>query len=196
MNNSLIHALWCMADTIHLKSWIGVRSVAVLLTVVVVSAAAGAAFLTPSNGVACYPTGCLNAVRGLFEDKTEIKIKVKDGSEEVLRVADGGQVAMHEITVQPSSTTANGMPGSTGWHSHPGPVVVIIKSGTMTFYEEDCTVRIYEAGDAFVDEGGGHVHLARNEGTVDLVLMATYFGIPPGGAYRLDRPQPAGCSLL
>jgi quercetin dioxygenase-like cupin family protein len=185
-----------MSDAIHLKSWMGVRSVPVLFSTLAVSIAAGAAFLTPSNGVICYPTGCLNAVRGLFQGRTEIKFKIKEGKEEVLRVADGGQVAMHEITVQPSSATANGMPGSTGWHSHPGPVVVIIKSGTMSFYEEDCTLRIYQAGDAFIDEGGGHVHLARNEGTVDLVLTATYFGIPPGGAYRLDRPQPEGCPLL
>ena len=196
MNKPLIHALSFITNRARVRSWLGPKSIAALLLTLVVSAVAGAAFFTPSNGATCYPTGCLNAVRGLFEDKTEIKIKVKDGSEEVLRVAEGGQVAMHEITVQPSTTTANGMPGSTGWHSHPGPVVVIIKSGTMTFYEEDCTTRTYEAGDAFIDEGGGHTHLARNEGTQDLVLWATYFGIPPGSAYRLDRPQPSGCSLL
>lgn len=199
MNISLIHALRSIATRAHVKSWLGTRSVAVLLTTLGVSVAAGAAFLTPSNGVLCYPTGCLNAVRGLFKDQTEIKFKIKEGNEEVLRVADGGQVAMHEITVKPSSTTDNGMPGSTGWHSHPGPVVVIIKSGTMTFYEEDCTVRIYQAGDAFIDEGGGHVHLARNEGTQDLVLWATYFGIPPGGAYRFNpEPDgvPAGCQVF
>ena len=195
MNKSLIHVFRSIAELTRIRSWLGPRSTVVLLMTIGVSAAAGAAFLTPSNGVLCYPTGCTNAVRGLFEDQTEIKFKIKHGNQEILRV-DGGQVAMHEITVRPANSTANGMPGSTGWHSHPGPVVVVIKSGTMTFYEEDCTTRTYEAGDAFIDEGGGHVHLARNEGTQDLVLWATYFGISPGDPYRLDRPQPAGCSQL
>ena len=40
-----------------------------------------------------------------------------------------------------------------------------IKSGTLTLYDgddPDCTPHVYNAGSTFVDEGGGHVHIARN----------------------------------
>ena len=58
-------------------------------------------------------------------------------------------------------------PGGTfGWHSHPGPSLVIIKTGALTLYrgdDPDCTQQLFEAGSRFVDEGGV-VHLVRNEG--------------------------------
>jgi quercetin dioxygenase-like cupin family protein len=193
MNISLMNTIKALSNKVVLKSRLGTRS-AILLLSIGVTAAAGAVLLTPGFGVTCYPDGCANAVRGLFVDPTEIKFKVKEGKEEVIQVAAGGQVAAHEITI--ASVTPEGMTGSTGWHSHPGPVVVVIKSGTMTFYEEDCTIRTYQAGDAFVDQGGGHVHLARNEGTQPLVLWATYFGVSPGGPFRTNAPQPAGCSAF
>jgi hypothetical protein len=30
--------------------------------------------------------------------------------------------------------------GSTGWHSHPGPAVVIVKSGSLTLYDAGASV--------------------------------------------------------
>ena len=65
--------------------------------------------------------------------------------------------------------------GSFGWHSHPGPSLVIVKAGTLTFYEASdptCTPSVHSAGDAYVDEGTD-VHVARNEGTVDAVVIVT-----------------------
>jgi hypothetical protein len=43
--------------------------------------------------------------------------------------------------------------GHTGWHSHPGPVLVVIESGTFTFYDgddPDCGPQVFTAGHAFV----------------------------------------------
>ncbi len=97
---------------------------------------------------------------------------------------------MQQIVIAPG--------GNTGWHSHPGPVVVLIKSGVMTFYSgEDgtCESRTYSAGQAFIDSGQGHVHIARNEGSENLELWATYFDVPPGGAFRLDAPDPGVCGF-
>jgi quercetin dioxygenase-like cupin family protein len=59
--------------------------------------------------------------------------------------------------------------GNTGWHSHPGPSLVTVKAGTITQYEGDdpsCTPEVFTAGESFVDPGGDHVHILRNEGTV------------------------------
>lgn len=160
-------------------------AVALVATVAVLG---GTGMLTPGTGVsATSPT------RASFVEATDIKIKVGDGKQQVMHVPNAAQTVMHKITIK-SAIDNGGIPGSTGWHSHPGPVVVLIESGEMTFYDDDCSMRRYTAGQAFIDSGQGHAHVARNEGNVDLVLAATYFDVPVNGAFRLDvDPAPAVC---
>ena len=85
--------------------------------------------------------------------------------------------------------------GHFGWHSHPGPSLVIVKSGTSTFYsgeDPECTPHVHPAGTAYVDPGG-LVHIARNESTTeDLVLLVTRL-VPNGAAQRIDEPNPGNC---
>ena len=81
--------------------------------------------------------------------------------------------------------------GDTGWHSHPGPVLVTVKSGTFRYQETDCSYIDYSAGQTILDPGNGHVHIGRSVGTVDLELSVTYL-IPPGVAPRIDAP-PVNC---
>jgi len=89
-------------------------------------------------------------------------------------------------------------PGGTfGWHSHPGPSLVIVKSGTATFYMADdptCSPHIVQAGLGFVDNGHD-THVVRNEGSVDLVTVVVSF-VPAGFARRIDEPAPANCPNL
>ena len=98
-------------------------------------------------------------------------------------------VVTQTITIAPG--------GHTGWHSHPGPVFVTIAGGAMSFYDADdpsCSRITYATGDSFIDRGGGHVHIARNEGTVDLVLYATYL-VPVGAGIRTDAADPGTCAF-
>jgi mannose-6-phosphate isomerase-like protein (cupin superfamily) len=84
--------------------------------------------------------------------------------------------------------------GSFGWHSHPGPSFVIIKSGTATVYfgaDPTCTPHKFRARSGFVDKGLD-VHLVRNEGTVDLVTVVVSF-VPRGATRRIDEPKPDNC---
>ncbi len=100
---------------------------------------------------------------------------------------DDVQVVTQTITIAPG--------GHTGWHSHPGPVFVTIAAGTMTFYDADdptCSPGTYLTGASFIDRGGGHVHIARNEGTTNLVLFATYL-VPVGAPIRTDVASPGTC---
>ena len=86
-------------------------------------------------------------------------------------------------------------PGGTfGWHSHPGPSIVVVKSGALTLYRGDdptCTPQVIEAGSGFVDDGGD-VHVVRNEGNVDAVVYVTSI-VPKGAARRIDEPSPGNC---
>jgi quercetin dioxygenase-like cupin family protein len=84
--------------------------------------------------------------------------------------------------------------GSFGWHSHPGPSLVTVKSGALTLYRGDdptCTPQVVPAGSGFVDEGGD-VHLVRNEGDVETVVYVTSI-VPRGAVRRIDEPSPGNC---
>jgi len=84
--------------------------------------------------------------------------------------------------------------GSFGWHSHPGPSLVVVKSGTLTLYsghDPTCTPEVIPAGSGFVDNGGD-IHLVRNEGSVETVVYVTSL-VPRGAVRRIDEPSPGNC---
>ena len=147
---------------------------------------AGSALGTPGGNVISAPI----LVRGDFIDRVDVKVKFeRDGSTVISNAPDAGEVVVQEVTIGPG--------GTTGWHSHPGPVVVVIKQGTLTYVRADggvCTSTPYSAGTAFVDPGQGHAHTAFNLGAENLVLIATYFDVPVGGSPRIDVPVvPSAC---
>ena len=85
--------------------------------------------------------------------------------------------------------------GSTGWHTHPGHSLIIVTAGTVTGYESDdpdCTPHAYTTGMGFVDPGGDHVHLLRNEGDVEARTLAVQL-VPADAVRRVDGQSPAGC---
>jgi len=169
------------------------RQLAVSTVAGVVAAATaltGVVFGTPGSGV----LSATVVARGTFADPTDLKFKVDTSSQEVIHVPDAQQTVVQQIVIGPG--------GHTGWHSHPGPVVVVVTAGTLTFYSSEdpaCTPRTYAAGDAFIDRGQGHVHIARNESTTaNLELWATYFDVPPpppSNNFRIDVPSPGNCGF-
>jgi hypothetical protein len=93
--------------------------------------------------------------------------------------------------------TATTPPGTTGWHSHPGPSIIFVVAGTITNYHSDdpaCTPQVYSAGESFVDEGGDDAHILRNEGTTVAETIAVQF-LPHGAVRRIDEPSPGNCSF-
>ena len=146
----------------------------------------GVAVATPGMGVL---SATVHA-RGTLEPGKANKLNVF--SELVqLKIKGSADLATQQIVI------AGG--GHTGWHGHPGPVLVTVKSGAIRLiYADDagCGGTVYEAGDSFVDRGDAGAHIARNVSAVDPVeLWATYF-VPgtPGSPFRLDAPDPGtGC---
>jgi len=80
--------------------------------------------------------------------------------------------------------------GHGGWHSHPGPSIITVKSGTATFYDEcdDFTPHRYPAGTGFVEDAEC-VHLLTNEGNVDLEVVVVQL-VPFEAPRRIDEPAP------
>jgi quercetin dioxygenase-like cupin family protein len=114
--------------------------------------------------------------RSVFPDEIDMKFKLRlhDGGAMVVNVDDPSRTVDVRYTVQPSAQFP--------WHSHRGPVVVNIISGTLTYVPADtCHERTFTAGQAFVDPGHGHVHSAFNPGTEPTVFIATFFEAPESG---------------
>lgn len=132
-----------------------------------------AAWATPGSGVLPEPLVTSNVADGVDamsrtgDWKARLDIK---GSTDVRTV---------KYTVAPG--------GTFGWHSHPGPTIVVIKQGTLTYLDgETCESTPYPAGTAFVDDGN-HTHNAFNHGAVELVFYATHL-MPAGMPTRIDEP--------
>jgi quercetin dioxygenase-like cupin family protein len=77
--------------------------------------------------------------------------------------------------------------GDTGWHIHPGPVVVVVKNGALTEYHSDGSVTVHPAGSVFFEEKD-EVHRAVNETGTVVEVYATF--ISPSGTQPLI-PVPA-----
>jgi hypothetical protein len=87
--------------------------------------------------------------------------------------------------------------GTTGWHTHPGHSLIIVTAGTVTTYEghdSTCAPHTYTVGMGFVDPGGGHVHVIRNEGAVEARTITVQV-IPAGAVRRVDAPDPGQCGF-
>jgi quercetin dioxygenase-like cupin family protein len=151
----------------------------------VVTVLAGVALATPGFNV----VGTI-AARAGFADRVDIMFKLSEQRRgtDVIHVRNAQDTVMQQIVFGPG--------GHSGWHSHPGPAVVLVTQGELTLYSgEDptCTGRTYSAGQAFIDPGQGHVHLARASQTGDTVVWVTYFDVPPGSGVRIDADDPGNC---
>lgn len=87
--------------------------------------------------------------------------------------------------------------GSTGWHSHPGPVFITVTDGQLMFYEVDdptCTPKIVNKGEGYVDDGHGHI--AINESGLPATDVSVILA-PVGQPFRTDLPARANpaCSF-
>lgn len=120
------------------------------------------------------------------------------------KVADSDNDAVVKIqSNEPSDIYVNHVVvdplGNSGWHTHPGPSIVVVKRGTATVYEiEDtnCVQRNYPAGTGFIDAGGTHVHLVSNASTTETLEVYAFQIIPTGLARVISVNDPGLCPGL
>lgn len=115
-----------------------------------------------------------------------------------------GRRTVHRFKIDTSGTdavvarTTYAPGGFSGWHSHPGRVVIAVESGAITLYTGDdptCTGTTYTAGQVLV-ESPSKIYFGRNESTtVPAVLTAVFFNVPVAGSSRIDQPDPGNCSF-
>jgi quercetin dioxygenase-like cupin family protein len=155
-----------------MRKSVGIPMLAIVLVLVV----AGTALATAASNFQGTITSRATLSHSIKAKTHEVKLKTK------------GPVDLVTATVNIAAG------GSSGWHSHPGVVLVSVVSGSLVFYDHHCRATVHAAGSAFV-ESGNHAGLVRNESaTTPAVVYATYL-VPagtPNASLRVDKPNP-GC---
>jgi len=134
--------------------------------------AAGPARAMPPAGVTTKILGSGTTRAGFTIHVDGIKVESKDAAD----------FTVARLTFAPG--------GTTGWHVHPGPVLVIVKTGSVTKYSaQDATAHTYTTGHAFVENGPADENMIRNDGSVPAETIVTFI-TPPGAPIRGDAPPP------
>jgi len=127
---------------------------------------------SPGSGISPPSTRGDGVISGRFNVTTPHVVQLRSFGD--LRVFD------QELTIGPN--------GHTGWHGHPGPVLVTVVSGTFRYQHTDCSYTDYGPGQTVVDTGQ-HVHIGRNpSGTASTSLSITYL-VPVGVPLRIEADE-------
>ena len=158
-------------------------------TVLLVLAAASAVYVIPSAAEGPPPPIAAEPLtpRSVFPDELTMKFKLRLHGRQtvVVKVDDPSRTVDVKYTVQPGAQFP--------WHSHRGPVIVTLISGSLTYIPADtCHERTYSGGQSFVDPGHGHVHSAVNGGNVPTVFIATFFEAPADGPLLIPAEPACG----
>jgi quercetin dioxygenase-like cupin family protein len=150
------------------------RVLALVVAAAVVVTAAGVALATPAVNFVGTPLA-----RGKV-----VELRGHEGMQSfTVDMSRPMEIITQTITIQPG--------GTSGWHSHPGPQFIVVKSGTLQFYglEASCTPLTINAGEAWIDHQPGLQHTVTNEGSVPAEVIVTSVN-PVGLAPRTDVPAP------
>ncbi|MFI9624144.1 cupin domain-containing protein [Streptomyces sp. NPDC052042] len=129
----------------------------------------------PSAAVATPGGGVSGTVVAKGTSTGKLKVQTPNGRTDV---------TFRTITVEPG--------GSTGWHTHQGQLIAVVKSGTLTRTLADCSVEVTPAGSSFIEPSGArHRHIGRNLGSEPVVLWATY--LLPEGSELSDDAEAVDC---
>jgi quercetin dioxygenase-like cupin family protein len=142
--------------------------------VAVVGTFAAVALGSPSFNFTSTPLVTANLDNKVQLNSDRIKLQTKDPT--VVRVA----------------TVVFGPGGSSGWHHHPGFVIVSVKSGSVTVWHSDCSQETYGAGSAFVESGDDPGQVTSVDGATNYVTYVVPNVSPL--VFKIDDDPPACAS--
>jgi quercetin dioxygenase-like cupin family protein len=133
------------------------------------------ALATPPAGVVSNVIVAQGATRGPLKERAAV------GDSWAVTIEDRGQSEFYfqDLVMGPG--------GYTGWHSHPGLLLITVKEGSVEFYDHACTKHTYVAGQSFTE--GADAHTAMNRGTGNARLLVAYI-VKKGEPRRIEAPQP------
>jgi quercetin dioxygenase-like cupin family protein len=168
------------------KKWMAVFGAALVAAIVIVGGVLPSGAQTPPTITAEILTG-----RAVFPDDIDLQVKRKlaHSNTEVVRTGDPSRTVTARFAVDPGAQFP--------WHTHSGPVIVNVVSGTLVYVMDNCSTHAYPAGTAFMDLGHGDVHSAYSPSNGNgTVLVATFLEAPPEpDPLLIPADAPPGCVL-
>ncbi len=144
---------------------------AAIIGVVAIGTLAAVALGSPSFNFTSTTLVTANLDNKVQVNSDRIKLQTKDPT--VVRVA----------------TVVFGPGGYSGWHHHPGVVIVSVKSGSVTVWNSDCSQETYGAGSAFVESGDDPGQVTSVDGATNIVTYVVPNFSPL--VFRIDDDPPA-----
>jgi quercetin dioxygenase-like cupin family protein len=131
----------------RMRSFLVRRKRFVLLAMLVVAGvtAVAAYAALPARDVA--PSSVLP---GTLAGQTSVNVLSVDAFTRAINQAHGTNAVLQHVQFIPGR--------STGWHTHPGPNIVLVVGGSLTLTDEHCNVTTYGDGQGFAT--GLNVHMA------------------------------------
>jgi quercetin dioxygenase-like cupin family protein len=150
----------------------------------IVSLVIGAAsvFVSITGAIATKPDGIVsNEILAQGASAGAIGERIQAGADWKLTLETQGEseVFHQDLVVGPG--------GRTGWHRHPGLLLITVKEGTIDFYDKDCRKRTYAAGQSFTESA--EPHNLFNRGSGNARLLAAYI-VKKGEPRRTESEQP------
>jgi quercetin dioxygenase-like cupin family protein len=122
-------------------------------------------------------------------DRVQINLPTASEYEEDVPASHGTRspsvFVFQDATIYPNKNT--------GWHYHPGIVLVTIAAGSVEWYDMNCTKRVRVAGDFFTESD--QVHFIRNASSVPLRMIITFI-IAKGLTSKISAPAPPCAAAL
>jgi quercetin dioxygenase-like cupin family protein len=118
---------------------------------------------------------------GTLAGKTSVNVLSVDAFTRTINQGHGPNSVLQHIHFPPNF--------STGWHTHPGPNLVLIMSGTSTLIDEHCNETTYGPGQGFATGLNVHEAIAGPEG-VDAYL---FFLLPEDADVLRTDANPPVC---
>ena len=146
-----------------------------LVALSLVAVASGTALATPANQFVGTPLAKGSVDQAFQYNVGDVKLMAK------------GPVVFNMVSVNVAAG------GTSGWHTHPGVVLVTVKQGAITFYDQYCNPTVHPAGTSFVEAQTDGPGLARNEGATEAIVYVTYIAPADTTAFRIDEANP-GCA--
>ena len=140
--------------------------------------AGGTALATPPSGETPTPIA-----RGALIAPANVNANVT-GGRVMIKTQGALDAFMLSITLAPG--------GTGGWHKHAGPLIQIVKQGTLTIFDANCKRHDITAGHGFISPGSSP-DKDENKGKTPVTFDVTFLLPHAVGSPRIDQPAPAGC---
>ena len=86
--------------------------------------------------------------------------------------------------------------GYSGWHHHPGIVIVAVASGAVTVWHSDCSSKTYGPGGpngaVFIEGGDDPGQVTNASATVEARVVVTF--VAPSTVFRIDDHDAPSCT--